>query len=287
MRTLTRRHVLAAAAAVPALQAKPLTTIGVQLYTVRSVLGEKPLEILKAIEQIGFQEVEAVRASLPQIWDALKQTALKPVSVHLDTPLFTQKLAELPAAIDDVAKKGFRYAVCPYVAPGDRGADLPTRIENMKKLGASLTKAGEKCRAAGLTLAYHNHAFEFEPAGGGRTLLDILMAESDPRLVHLEMDIMWVAVGGGDAVKLLSQYKGRVPLMHVKDVHTGVPVQYNERIPRDKFAEAGQGTVKIPAVLSAARKLGVKHFFVEQDQTPGDPLASLRISYGYLSKLSV
>ncbi len=287
MRTLSRRHLLAAAAAVPLAAAKPLAAVGAQLYTLRTVLPEKPLETLKALEQIGYKEVEAVRGGLAQIWDALKQTSLKPVSIHLDTPLFTQRESELPAAIDDAARKGFRYAVCPYIAPADRGADLAARTENMKKLGAALTRAGQKCRAAGLTLAYHNHAFEFEPTTDGRTLLDILLAESDAKLVQLEMDIMWVTVGGGDAVKLLAKYKGRVPLMHVKDVHTGVPVQYNERIPRDKFAEAGRGTVKIPAVLAAARKMGVKHFFVEQDQTAGDPLASLKISFDYLSKLSV
>jgi sugar phosphate isomerase/epimerase len=287
MKMLSRRHFLGAAAAAPVAFAKPLAAIGVQLYTVRSLFPAKTAETLKAIEKIGFKEVEAVGGSLPQIWDALKQTSLKPVSVHLDTPLFTQRQAELPAAIDNAAAKGFKYAVCPYVAPGDRGADIAARVENMKKLGGALNKAGEKCRAAGLTLAYHNHAFEFEPAPDGRTLLDILLAESDAKLVQLEMDIMWVAVGGGEAGKLLGKYRNRVPLMHVKDLHAGVGVQYNERIPRDKFAEAGRGTLKIGEILKAARKAGVKHFFVEQDQTPGDPVASLEVSYQYLSKLNV
>ncbi|MEZ5402287.1 MAG: TIM barrel protein [Bryobacteraceae bacterium] len=284
---MTRRQVLAALSATPATFAKPLSAIGVQLYTLRTVLPKAPLETLKALESIGYKEVEAVGGSLEQIWDALKQTSLRPVSVHLNTPLFTSRQADLPAAVDDAAKKGFRYAVCPYVAPNERGADLATRIENMKKLGASLSKAGEMCRRYGVNLAYHNHAFEFEPTGDGRTLLDVLLAESDARTLQLEMDIMWVAVGGGDAVGLLNKYKGRVPLLHVKDLHQGVGIQYNERIPRDKFAEAGRGMVKIPEILRAGKKLGVRHFFVEQDQTPGDPLASLRISYDYLSRLSV
>lgn len=253
-----------------------------QLYTVRSVLPEKPLETLKALEQIGYRECEVVARGMDQIWPSLKQTALKPVSVHLDTALFMRNAAQLPAALDDAAKRGFHYAVCPYIAPADRGG-----VDVIKKLAATLNSAGEKAKAAGMTLAYHNHAFEFEPAGSDGTLLDVLLASSDPKLVQLELDIMWVKVGGAEPAALLEKYKGRIPLMHVKNLRPGVEKRYNEQIPRTAFAEAGNGVIDIPSVLKAAAKSGVKHYFVEQDQTPGDPIASLRESYQYLHGLNV
>lgn len=282
---ISRRNMIAASAAAVLAEnladAKTLPTIGVQLYTVRSVLPEKPLETLKAIEQMGYKEAEVVGGSMNQIWDSLKQTSLKPVSVHLDTALFMTNKDKLPEALDDAAKRGFQYVVCPYIAPKDRGG-----VEVIKRLADTLNEAGRKSNAAGMKLAYHNHAFEFEPVPSGGTLLDVLMASSDPKLVHLEMDVMWVKVGGGDAVALLEKYKGRVPLMHVKNLKEGVEKRYNEQIPRDGFKEVGNGVIQIAPILKAGTKTGVKHFFVEQDQTPGNPLDSLRESFAYLHKLS-
>lgn len=155
----------------------------------------------------------------------------------------------------------------------------------MKKLAATLNRAGEACRKAGLVLCYHNHAFEFEPAPGGGTLLDVLLAESDPKLVQLEMDVMWVTVAGADPVAMLNQYKGRVPLVHLKDVHKGFQQRFDEKVPREAFSEVGGGVIDFKAVVTAARATGVRHYFVEQDQTPGDPLDSLRASITYLRKL--
>jgi sugar phosphate isomerase/epimerase len=281
---MNRRTWLGAATAsalAPLASGRTLRTVGVQLYTVRGIISEDPARVLRALEEIGYREAEAVGANLSRIWDALKQTKLKPVSVHLDTALFTRNRDKLPAALDDAKKRGFRYAVCPYIAQNDRGG-----VEVIKKLGETLNQAGETCRRSGMTLAYHNHAFEFEPAAGGGTLLDVLMKTTDPKLVGLELDIMWAQVGGPGPVAVLEKYSGRVPLLHVKNVAPGVGPQYHEKVAKEAFKEVGAGSIDIPAVLRAAAKAGVKHYFVEQDQTPGDPIASLRQSYQYLGKLS-
>jgi sugar phosphate isomerase/epimerase len=278
---MRRRELLAVAGASAApLFSRTLRTVGVQLYTVRSVLPDKPAETLKALEQIGYREVEAVAANLDKIWPLLKQTSMKPVSIHLDTAMFTRDQAKLPAALDDAKQKGFAFAVCPYIAPQDRGG-----IDVMRKLGETLNKAGETCRKSGMQLCYHNHAFEFEPTPNG-TLLDVLMKTADPKLVNLELDIMWSQVAGVSPVDVLKQYGRRVALMHVKNVAANVGKQYNEKVPKEAFREVGNGSVDIPAVLKAAHEAGVKHYFVEQDQTPGDPVASLRQSYEYLAKLN-
>ena len=277
---LSRRDLIGAVAATALpLRAAKLKTIGAQLYTLRGVLPKQPLETLKALEALGYQEVEAVAGGLPQIWDALRQTKLKPVSVHLDTALFGPKSSELPAAIDDMKAKGFSYIVCPYVPPGDQRS-----VENMKKLGENLNKGGELAQKAGLKLCYHNHAFEFAPQGA-TSILDNLMAETDKKLVHLELDIMWSQVAGVNPVDVLKKYRGRVALMHLKNV-SAIDKRYDERVPREAFKEVGNGTIDIAAVLKAAPDAGVQHYFVEQDQTPGNPLDSLKTSIDYLKGLN-
>jgi sugar phosphate isomerase/epimerase len=256
-----------------------LDTIGVQLYTVRDLLPGKPSETLKALERIGFREVEVVRDNMERIWPSLQQTALKPVGLHLETPLFTREQDKLQPALEDAKRRGFAYVLCPYIDPQDRGgADM------MKRLAADLNKAGEKSRRLGLSLCYHNHAFEFAPAGKG-TLLDVLLAESDPNLVGIEFDIMWSQVAGVDPVSVLEKYGSRVKLMHLKNVLSGQPKRYDENVPEAAFAEVGKGVIDVPRVLAAAKKAGVRHYFVEQDHTAGDPLVSLRGSFEYLQSL--
>jgi sugar phosphate isomerase/epimerase len=278
---LSRRRFAAAAfagLAIPA-HARTLPVVGVQLYTVRSIIEKDPLEVLRAIEKAGYREVEATAANLGPIWQSLKRTSMKPVSVHLETPFFTHNQSKLPAALDDAKKRGFEYAVCPYIAPEDRGG-----VEVIQRLAETLNKAGEVCNRSGLRLCYHNHAFEFQPSGGGN-LLDVLMRNTDPKLVGLELDIMWAQVGGPGPLKVLEQHGSRVALMHLKNVAPGVGPQYNEKVPKEAFKEVGAGVIDIAAVLRAAKQAGVKHYFVEQDQTPGNPVDSLRQSIDYLSKL--
>ena len=260
--------------------AKQLTTLGVQLYTVRSVLPSKPAETLKAIEAIGYKEIEATQAGVAGMWSALEATKLKPVSVHFDSKVVTLAPEdELARAAEDMKKRGFQYGVMPYLPPAERGG-----LDVIKKLAERLNKAGEKCRAAGMKFAYHNHAFEFEPMGGTMPF-DVLMANTDPKLVGLEMDVFWVSVAGHDPVELLSKVKGRVPLMHLKDKLKGTPTRYNESVPKETFKEVGNGVIDWPKVLKAADAAGVQHYFVEQDQTPGDPIESLKQSYQFISKL--
>ena len=274
-----RRSFLALTASALTAHARALQTVGVQLYTVRDILPKKPLETLQAIEQIGYREVEVTAQNLDAIWPGLQQTSLKAVSAHLNTELFMREQAKLPPALEDAKKRGIEYVVCPYIAPRDRGG-----VEVIRKLGETLNAAGERCNKNGLRLCYHNHAFEYQPTPEGR-LLDVLMKTTDPKLVSLELDVMWAHVGGADPVSVLQQYGDRIPLVHLKNVAPSVETRYNENIPRTAFRELGNGSVDIPAVLVAAKKAGVKHYFVEQDQTPGDPVQSLRESFQYLEGL--
>lgn len=244
--------------------------LGVQLYTVRNIIGKDPAAVLKQIHEIGYLEIEATQATVQMAWSAIKNSHMKWPSVHLNTHPTDQELAEMK-------KKGFEYVVVPYIPVDQRGG-----VDVMKKLAASLQDSGQRAKQHGLQLCYHNHAFEYQPMDG-TTPLQILMDNTDPKLVMLELDIFWATVAGNNPVDILKRYSGRIPLLHLKDKEKGVPAepQYNENVPKDAFKEIGNGSIDIPAVLKAANGAGVKHYFVEQDQTP-DPIASLRQSYNYL-----
>lgn len=256
-----------------------LKNIGVQLYTVRNIIMNDPGLTLSAIQDDGYTEVEAIYTTLHAIWQPLQQTKLKPVSVHVDYDFFgdTAKMGE---AIDQSKKWGFQYVVFPYLPPKARGG-----ADAIKSLADKLNKAGEQAKKAGIRLCYHNHAFEFQPMNG-TTGLEILLSSTDKNLVSLELDVFWASVAGHDPVELIRKHSGRIALVHLKDKAKGFPVQYNENVPKDAFKEVGKGSIDFPAVLRAATNEGVQHFFVEQDQTPGNPLDSLKISYQYLHNLS-
>jgi sugar phosphate isomerase/epimerase len=285
MHMTSRREFLQATSLAAALaaagRAAQLKTLGVQLYTVRSVMPQKAQETLNAIRAIGYQEVEATYAGLDAIWPALQASGLKPVSMHLDSKMVSQgKVEDLVPVFDQLKKRGFQYAVFPYLPEPERGG-----IDVIKSLSEKFNKAGEKCHAAGMTFCYHNHAFEFATEKGS-TLFQVMLDNTDKKLVSFEMDLFWVSVAGLDPVEMLQKLSGRVPLVHLKDKAEGTPVMYKESVPKATFKEVGNGVLDWPKVLRAAAAAKVEHYFVEQDQTPGDPVESLRQSFGYLSKLN-
>jgi sugar phosphate isomerase/epimerase len=258
----------------------PLTKrdLGVQLYTVRNIISKDPAAVLKQIQDIGYTEVEATYGNLQEIWPALHQTSLKPVSVHIDYAIFKTGGSKLDEALADVKKMGFEYAVVPYVPPSERGG-----MDMFKSMAQMLNTSGNRAKAHGLKLCYHNHAFEYEPLPGGTMGLDVLMNETQKDLVSLELDIFWASVAGHNPVEILKKYRGRISLLHLKDKANGIATQYNENVPKTTFKEIGNGSIDIKAVLAAADSEGVRQYFVEQDQSP-DPIASLRQSFNYLQK---
>ena len=142
-------------------------------------------------------------------------------------------------------------------------------------MAALFNKAGEASRARQIQFAYHNHEFEFVPIEG--TIgYDVLLAETDPALVQLEMDLYWITRGGKDPLDYFGKYPGRFPLLHVKDM-TSPPTR--------GFADLGTGIIDFKRIFRRAKQAGVKHYFYEQDETPGPPLESARAGFDYLKNL--
>lgn len=289
----TRRGLVAALTASPLALAKKKgfsKTVGVQLYTLRNVLPKDADGVLKTVAEIGYKEVEILRKDLAAFDPILKKYGLRAISGHFETPIFTgegyenwglDKSIDIHRGIDEAKKYGLTHMVVPYVRPADRGD-----AEYFKKFADHLNKSGEEVVKAGMTLCYHNHAFEFAGKPGER-VWDILLDRTDPKNLQLELDVFWVATAGEAPTAWLKKLKGRVPLVHLKDRCFGAVNMFDERVKPETFCEVGAGTLDFVSILRACASAGVKHMFVEQDQTQKDPLASLRLSYTNIRKLAV
>ncbi len=259
--------------------------LGFQLYTIRDLIASGPRSALKTLADAGYTEVEVLQDSFEKIAPMLSEMKLNAVSEHITTGQILKSSApsdDWKKTVETAHKAGLQYLVFPYLAPAERGG-----LDVMKKLADKLNAAGELSKSAGIPLAYHNHAFEFQKFDGTR-LIDAMMANLDPKLVNLEFDVFWSSVAGVDPLTVFAKYPGRIPLVHLKDKAKEQPAAYTEdQVPHGNYREIGGGFLNIAAILKAAEKAGTRHYFVEQDYCPGDPVQSLRQSYQYLRKLEV
>lgn len=281
------RRSLLAAPALPLFASKFTRPLGVQLYTVRTLMPKDPRGTLAAIAGMGYAFVEPGRGQLAQLEPILKELKLSTPSVGLELPLVTggalpaggpKSLAE---AVGPLPEKGVRFAVIAYVGRPQR--DEPGFYD---RFADQMNRAGEECRKLGVQLCYHHHSFEFDPARGKRPF-DVLVEKFDPKLVQFEVDTFWLRISGEDPARMIRRLKGRVSLVHMKDIARGTAVEYNEgKVPREAFREVGNGELNWPDVLKACEEAGVQHYIVEQDWWPGDPLESLKQSIRYLRGLA-
>ena len=166
---------------------------------------------------------------------------------------------------------GQTYVVVASVAPGERRT-----LDDWKRIAERFNRAGEAARKHGLRFGYHNHDFEF-PLIDGQVPFDVLLAETDPRLVVIELDLYWITKGGKDPLDYFAKWPGRFPIVHVKDM---------DATPEKGFADVGKGIIDFRRIFARSRQAGIRHYFYEQDRTPGDPFESARVSYQYLRALT-
>ncbi len=267
--------------AAPSLLAADKKYIGLQLYTIRDAMQKTPEAALAKVAGIGYNSVEGATYSgsekfygmdVPAFKNVLKQNGLEMISCHYslgeENPANKGTILNgWERAVDEAAKVGIKYMTCAYLTPKERGG-----LDHYKKLAADFNKAGEVCAKAGVQFCYHNHDFEFA-SQDGKYPYEILLAETDKKLVKMEMDIYWVSKAKQDPINMFEQNPERFPLWHVKDM---------DSTPRASFTEVGNGVIDFKKIFAQAKKSGMKYFFVEQDMTPGDPFESITKSFNYI-----
>ena len=173
---------------------------------------------------------------------------------------------------------GISHLVIPYLYGRNRET-----LDDYRALAEKMNKAAVEAKSASIQLAYHNHAFEFEPKEKGRTGFDVFVEEFVPEM-KFEVDVFWVRVGGKDPVELIRSLKGRVSQLHLKDLEKGTKLPNFGKLPNEAFRELGNGMIPMEPIIQAASEVGVDHCHVEQDQST-DPIASIGTSMEYLKSL--
>ena len=139
-------------------------------------------------------------------------------------------------------------------------------FENAKKAVEDFNRAGKILKENGLTFCYHAHGYEFQPHENG-TLLDYIINNTNPEYVSFEMDIFWIQFGGGDPVELLKKYGNRWKLMHLKDLKKGTKKDLTGLTSPENDVPLGTGELDIPGILREAKKIGIKHYFIEDESS--------------------
>lgn len=252
------------------------SVIGAQLYTLRE-FTRTPADIartLRKVRQIGYEAVQLSAlgpietAELKRILDG---EGLAVAATHVP---WSRLRDETQAVIDEHHLLG-----CRYVAVGSMPAEYrEAGAEGYARFAREASAVARQLKAAGLVFSYHNHSFELERFGG-RTGLEILYSEGDPELFTAAIDTYWIQHGGGDPADWIRRLKGRVPLVHLKDM----AIRGGEQV----MAEVGEGNLNWPAILAACREAGVVWYLVEQDVCPRDPFESLAISLRNLKAMGL
>jgi len=243
---------------------------GVQLYSFRDAMAKDARGTLKQIASIGIKEIESARSSKGHYYGlspedmkkACDDLGMKLVSghVHLDE--------NFEKTMEEAAASGQQYLIC---------SSMPTNgqtVDNYKKVAEEFNKAGEACEKLGIHFGYHNHEYEFE-SDQGQILYDVLMDNTEPDLVHMELDLGWVIVGGKDPLDYFKKYPGRFPLWHLKDMN----------MTKKESTEFGKGGLDIATMMENQEASGVKHIFIEQEEYASTPIESMKHNMKFLNNL--
>jgi sugar phosphate isomerase/epimerase len=280
---LTRRELLVDAAAMlaasalePAAFAKMADRpLGVQLYTVRSIIENDLPGTLRAIRKIGYRTVETYVAEYKMNAKDLRQAI---VDADLTVPSAHFGYDDFASRLDYAKELGAEYVVC---------SSIPKTIANSAdgyKRGADQYNAwAAQAKDMGLKFGFHNHNAEFQDFGGV-TGFDVLMKHTDPALVQWQMDCYWVAQAGYDPVAMLRKHGKRMQSLHLKDRKPGAPISTDTGPGSQFFTEVGEGTLDWPTILRLANQNRIPNMYVEQDITERPPLECLQISYDHLVK---
>ena len=301
MPSITRRRFLEfsaaaaalAAAGIPEAHATPFgLPLGLQLYSVRDQLAADFDGTLKEVHTLGYREVEAAgfyHRSPAQVNTAIAAAGLRLVSAHYPSSQLMQGLE--PILDFHRGLRSAHFIICSF--PGFRDpakGKLPFdqqvtsfTLDDWKWNAEQFNKWGRQVKDAGFQFGYHNHTMEFAPQSGVIPY-DLLLKNTDPELVIMELDCGWVTVGGGSPEHYLRTYPNRIKMLHVKDFKKGAGRGSVAHPP--PAAELGQGSADYPAIFKAVKPGSLEHMFVEQEAFPDMPWKqALHVDADYMLKL--
>lgn len=260
----------------------PNKEIGLQLYSIRDVIGNPELyaanhvEVFKTLSDLGYTAVEAACYGDGKLYGVdpaqyksdLEAAGLKSLSTHISKALSED---ELKSGVFDESMKWWDQAIACHKAAGCKyvvcpGFPVPDNLKGLKTYCDYFNAIGKKCKENGMLFGYHNHSHEFNKVED-QVVYDFMLQNTDPEFVFFEMDVYWAVMGHAYPVEYFKKYPNRFTLLHIKD-----------------HFELGQsGMVGFDAIFNNADKAGMKDFVVELEAfTNGDWKESLKMSADYL-----
>ncbi len=255
---------------------------GLQLYSLRDQLPKDVKGVIAKVAKAGYKEVETFGYSkkvgfwgldAKEFGSLLKSNGLTTASGHYGLNQFfvEGKTDDLNSYIEAANITGQTYVIVPSI-----DESVLKSADDFKKVAENLNKAAKICKKSGLKLGYHNHNFEWKPIDG-TTFYDTILKNTDPKLVHMEMDIFWVVRAGQDPVKIFEKHPGRFALVHIKDRDKKNP---------DINTEIGKGSIDFKTIIPKAKAAGVNHFIMEQENYINiDPYVSITESAAYIKNV--
>lgn len=275
---------------------------GLELFTVRDLTARDYEGTLAKVAEIGYKEIEPAtdygKLEPKQFRAMLDRYGLSVPSTHVAAT----EGPDLEKELEGFQIMGIKYTEIRAARPpagsgsgrsGRGGGQRPPQTEeSVKRTAAGINRHGAIVKKFGMKMLIHNHTMEFEPLQGSKLRpYDILLAETDPALVAMQLDIGWASVAGQNILEMFRKSPGRFELWHVKDARgiklMNADMKESERMRAATLVPVGEGEVDYKTIFASASLAGMKHYCVEQDNAAdwGDAMAAARVSYQNLAKL--
>ena len=246
---------------------------GIQLYSIREDMNKKPMETLTALSKMGYKHVEHANYvnrkfygwSAAEFKKLLSDLGMTMPSGHtvMSSKHWDASKKDFTDAwkytVEDAAAVGQMFVISPSMETNTR-----RDLNALKAFMEVFNKSGELCQKYGMKFGYHNHDFEFSEKLGDKTLFDIILGETDPKLVMQQLDIGNMINGGAKALDIMQKYPGRFESMHVK-------AEIESKAGHEKYESTilNVGIVPVKEIIDLGRKWGTKHFIIEQESYQG------------------
>lgn len=247
---------------------------GLVSYTHRKYFEKDVALTLDKIKALGITDMEFSNLfgkTAPELRKLLDERGIKCSSFGVSYNDLINKTAEVAQNAKILGAEYVRVASIPHKAEFTKEEAL-SAINDFNRVGKILKEEH------GLTFAYHNHGFEFQPYKDG-TLYDFIVKSTNPKYVYFELDILWAFFPGIDPAELLNKYGNRYKLMHLKDLRKGVPGDMSGRTSPENDVALGTGQLDIPSIIRAAKKAGIQHYYIEDESSNIDVQVPKTIEY--------
>lgn len=251
---------------------KKTSNPGIQLYTVRKEMLQDATGTLKKLAALGIKQIESASSEKGHYY-GLSAAEIKKVCTDLGMTIRSGHVAlnnKWQETMEEAVASGQEYLICSSMPSSGQ------TVSNYKKVADMFNKAGEECKKLNIRFGYHNHEYEFEQEHG-QVLYDVLLDNTDPALVCMELDLGWVVVPGKDPLDYFKRYTGRFPLWHLKDMD----------LVKKHSVEFGKGGLDIKKMFDHSKESGLQYFFIEQEEYSSTPMESMQHNMDYLKKLKV